>query len=283
MSGATTPGASVFQLPPVELPGLNVPGGDLLHKGVVPLILPPGETGYGAIQVGPDAELRIQGPATVEMSSLVLDARASLVIDATAGPVEIFIKKEIVLNSGSTVTTTTEDPTQVTLQVAAADKKKTSVQLNASTSFFGYLYAPEAHVEMNSGFEIYGGLACNAATFNKGARIHVDAALSAGGTGSTGGPEVLTWRVIDIPETVPLSVKNPFDALGVDADALPMPDQAHAATWLQVKWVDLAGDTQSFEGWDTDFDWSIVDGPLKSLKVYDGPALSKVLYFKGSK
>ena len=38
------------------------------------------------------------------------------------------------------------------------------------------------------------------------------------------GPKVITWRVVDIPESVPLSVRNPFDALGVESRSLPMPD-----------------------------------------------------------
>lgn len=283
VSGSTAPMEAPILLPPVEVPPLTLPGTDLSHRGATPLIVPPGEGAYGIIDIGKDAEVRIQGPQTLVLDSLELHSGARVTLDTTGGAIEIFVRRELILNSGAAIGSVEEDPTRLTIQIAAKNKnsKKSSVQLNAGTNLFANVYAPEATVTVSNGFALFGALACKALAMGSDSAFHFDNAFLGGDDGDApAGPRIVNWRVVEIPDSVPAGVTNPFTAMGLtEADLVP-PDEAHAGLYVQVKWIDPFGVKQSFEGWEDDLDWSVVDGPLDSFKAWADPSKGKVLFVK---
>jgi hypothetical protein len=252
ITGSSLPRAEEVSLPSVRVPPVTLDA-PILHGEAVPLVIPSGTSGFESLRLVAKGSVIIVGPATVVLGTLEAAAGCDIFFDTTGGPIDLFVKDSMNLASGSTLTCSDEDPTQVTIQIAGDGASQST--LAASTSFYGFVYAPETKLQMASDFELFGGLLAKQLGLAAGQRLHYDHALTGGAQGRPL-PQLISWRVVDIPAAVAARGSDPFLLLGVDRGSLPAPVAAHEDQWLEIDYRDKNGFPQSYTGWESNFDWS---------------------------
>jgi len=273
VTGATDARGELVVLPPVELPSLpSSPA--VYHTDSVALVIPAGEHGFDGLRVGPSAEIIVTGPATLRTSTLLADARGRLTFDTSGGPIVVYVTEEVNLASRSSVTTSSTNPGELSWIVGSASGGAAplgggtppTVALNASSAFHGFVYAPESTVAIGPSFEVFGAVVADQLTLAAQGRLHFDRALAAGGGTNSAMPVLLAWRIVDIPPALTASSADPFKLLGVNRSALRMPADAHADQWLSILYLDLLSVAQTYDGWESAFDWSGVTQVLSGTR-----------------
>ena len=257
VSGDMDPRSIEIELPQVELPIISqVPA--LRHDDLLPMLVAHGTYGYERIEVAPEAELVIRGPATVLIGELVLEPGAILTLDTRAGEVALYVTGELDLQPGSSVSTSGTEPDQTTIQVSATanEPANPAVKLEATSRFYGTIYAPESDVRIGSDFEIFGGVVARRIEVGAGARLHFD---SAGFEGSPI-PPIIGWRVIEVPPAA-RGGSDPFRLLNVDRETVQQLSVAHdlGAVEMELEYIDVNGATRTYSGSEALFDWSGVE------------------------
>jgi len=258
ISGSTDPRSTPIELPEVEVPpvALSAP---VRHEGLLPMLVAPGTWGFERIEVAPDAELVLRGPATIVVGTLVLEPGAALTLDTRQGSVELYVTGTgMDLRRGSVVTTTSDLPDELTVQVSSipTGPDGAPVRLDAMSRFHGTIYAPDTEVYVGSEFEVFGSIVARRLEFGPGARLHFDNA----GHEGTPIPRVVSWRIVEIPEIARTRRGDPFQVLGLARGDLAALSQAHdlAAVILTIDYLDHGGNPRSYSGPEDRFDWDDV-------------------------
>ncbi len=221
ITGTTAPRTKSAELPVLDVPSLPL-AGDIDHSTVrTPLVLSPQESSFGALRVRAGASAVIVGPAKLVFGSLQLDLNATLTIDATNGPVDLYVSDYLNMAAGSTYNSTSHDPTGVSLLIAASqsiDRNRDGIpeppaRIQSSGTFYGSVYAPAAALTLPSQLELFGAVAAKQLTIGNGAKLHFDRALCAPQNGDGALPQMLCWRLVELPD-VPL-VQMRLDPLSV--------------------------------------------------------------------
>ena len=224
ITGATTPYDTEYRLPPVDVPAL-ASHGDVDVPVLLPMRLSNVERAYGTVRVGALSTLAIVGPARVVFDTLNVERGARVTIDASAGPVQIYVRNRMELASGSTLATTAQKPSAVTLHVATpAD---VPVAIGSSGDFHGTIYAPTAQLSLPATLAVYGAVAARRLDVAANARIHFDRALIGAAADEAGPPRFVAWRLIDLP-VAPLVAAH-FDPLTVLETNALVPPKASTA------------------------------------------------------
>ena len=153
--------------------------------------------------MGSSSTLNVTGPATIVISSglLGMDSSTSLIVDATGGPVNIYITEstpdatsEIQMDSSSTIHSTTNNPTDITIYVHGEGQ----VNLDSSSQVYAGIYAPNSAIQLDSSSEIFGAVVGSTVYMDSSAMIHFDEALLR--VPSSGGEpqpmEIQSWRIV---------------------------------------------------------------------------------------
>ena len=261
IDGATGSRATQVELPVVTVPEVTMSAA-VRHDDLLPMLIPQGESGHTRIEVAAGAELVIRGPATVVIGELVLEPGAHLELDTRAGEVALFVTDELDLQGGSTVATSGVEPDETTVQVSstANDPLNPAVTLDATSQFYGTVYAPDTDVRIGSNFEIFGGVIARRLDISAGARLHFD---SSGGAGLNR-PRIIGWRVIEVPAAVKRR-GDPFRLLGVDPTNAAVLADAHdlGNVTMDLDYIDLAGVERSYVGSEDLFNWDDVESVVK--------------------
>ncbi len=221
ITGSTAPRSSAANLPALEVPSL-ASAGDVDHGTVrTPLVLYPQESSFGTLRVRPGATAVIVGPATMVVGALELDAGATLIVNASGGPVHIYVRDYLNMAAKSMYTGVSQDPTQVSLQIAASETVDRNGDLIpdppatfASTgTFYGSVYAPAAAISVPAELELFGAIAAQQLTVGDGAKLHFDRALTVPVDVGGALPQMLAWRLVELPD-VPI-VQMRLDPLSV--------------------------------------------------------------------
>lgn len=207
VTGSTAPTSEPTRLPALQLPDLSARDSVAYGKASPVLTLPAGQTSLKSFSLLGAAQAQIVGPQTLVVDRLALDPGTKLTIDASAGPVQIYVRDWLKLPSGSTIECTSEDPSKVALLCAGAEGIDRSgdgvpdpaVELGATGRFFGMVYAPRATVTLPATFEVFGAISAQSLTLGSNSKVHFDRAFTASGGGSTEGPTALCWRLIELP------------------------------------------------------------------------------------
>lgn len=270
VSGSTESAVAGVSLPTVVLPAIDqLEGIDHWGPGVV--LLQPGQLGFEHIHVSAGAELVMQGPATIVVGALEVLEGSSLHFDTSGGKIELYVTYALTLASGSTVSTSGDDTDAIVVQVVGPVP---AAQLHAAGRFYGMLYAPLASLSIGGDFELFGAVVANDLQLAPGSGLHFDLALGAQINEQDGLPELLSWRILELGVSDPgSSSRNPFKILGVDPTVLSKPADAHEDQWLALKYLDSGGLTQSYEGWESAFDWSDAQSVLALVR--DGAVVAK--------
>lgn len=265
VSGSTDPRSITVDLPEVEVPVVALQPA-IVHDGLLPLLIPQGTHGHQRIEVAPDAELVIRGPATVVIGELVLAPGANLELDTRSGEVSLFVTRRVDFQLGSTVTTSGDQPEETTMQVSSTtiDPAFPAVNLDASSRFYGTIYAPDTDVHIGSSFEIFGGVVARRLDVAQGARLHFDNA----GFSGTPLPKIIGWRVIEVPTAVK-GGGDPFRLLGVTHASQAPLSAAHdlGAVEMELDYIDLGGAARSYSGPESGFNWDSVESVVTVERV----------------
>lgn len=207
ITGSTAPAYGATTLPPIDIPSV-ASAGDLQYSNASrPLTIASGTHGYGALRVQSNAQLVVQGPGTLVVDALEIDSGSKLTIDATNGPVRIYVQSSMQLQSGSTLSTAGTNPAWTSVLVAAATAG--SVTLGSSGTFYGTIYSPSADVSIPSALEVFGSVTARNLSVQGRAKLHFDLALRSAAGEKLDLPHAICWRVVDLPQ-VPL-VKSHLD------------------------------------------------------------------------
>lgn len=261
VTGSTAERTTAVVLPEVVVPTVALAAA-VRHDGLLPLIVSPGTSGHERIEVAADAELILRGPATIVIGDLVLEPGALLTLDTRDGDVALYITGGMDLQAGSTVTTTSELPDELSIQVDAIPTGAggAPVKLEASSQFHGTIYAPETEVYVGTNFEVYGGIVARKLDIGPGALLHFDSAKYDGSPV----PRLVSWRIMEIPAALRSQRGDPFALLGVAPNTGPQLADAHdlSGVTLTLDYVDKSNFERSFSGLEADFDWTLVASVL---------------------
>src|SRR5688572_20985367 len=105
VAGSTEPAKTkvVEAIPPTPV---IAPSGVVIATGDAEVVIPPGDRHLLGISIGNQAKLRIKGPAKVVIDSFVTNSGSTLTIDASAGPVQLFMTGPVQFVSNSNVVCT---------------------------------------------------------------------------------------------------------------------------------------------------------------------------------
>lgn len=220
VSGSLQPLPETRPLPAVSVPALPSLG-DLAVGGSQ--TIPPGAWRYDAVEVGTEADLTIQGPATVVLEDWSIRSNADLVIDSALGPVEVYVTGDVDLASNSSIVTTSNSAADVTLYLAGGPGQ--TADLRSNSEFHGAIYAPEGTVTLNSNFELFGAAVADELLVDANARVHFDEALTTSVATFTFVTD--SWSRVEVPVPALRTGRgDPFAILGVDRELLDPPADA---------------------------------------------------------
>jgi hypothetical protein len=251
--GVVESGCSSVSLPPASPPSGSM-GRGITHSSQVPMMVLPGTTHLDFLSVSANAEVRVEGPATLVLGGLRLEPSATLVIDPTDGPIDVYVTRALDLQLGSFLLTEGTDPSLVRLHVAGSPASP--ARLGSGADFHGVIYAPEAHVVVAEPFQVFGALIADQLELQGAVGLHFDRRLARVSLETTL-PKLLSWRIVELKAGLGRHM-DPFSARGLDRSTLPSPADAHADQTLHVEYFDRTGTPRTYDGMESGFDWSDV-------------------------
>lgn len=134
-----------------------------------------GDYDYSSVSIA-SGTLEIQGPARVVLGPTTMESTGQLVIDATGGPVEIYATSDFDLRENSVITVTTPRPRDVALLVTASnlDGGTDTIILDSDGDFQGTIYAPDALIDVDNEFHVYGAVKARRVQVEFDGAVHYD-------------------------------------------------------------------------------------------------------------
>lgn len=221
VGGETVPADEPLTLPPVEVP--TIPGGGPLNTNGGRVLISSGNRGYTRFEVD-GGTVVVQGPAKIVVDEFRIRSNSKFIVDPTNGPVELYVRGKMILDSNTYVGSIDRDPSQLKISVAGTD----TVELRSNDTLVGSLYAPQTTVRIQSNSQIFGSVTAGTLQMESNTSVHVDMGLAGNGTGRPGEPkiEVLSWSIAPVPVDL-RGDADPFQLLGVDKRDLPTAEEAY--------------------------------------------------------
>jgi len=199
VTGSTTPNTSTVDLPAIDIPAIASTG-DWSPSGNVSLGA--GDHAFDTLDFDNNGTLTITGPARIVCDNMFVQSNSEIVIDATDGPVEFYVRDDFVMNSNTTIAATSGLAADVALFLetnniidpdVVVDLDEVDFESNAK--LYGTVYAPNAHVEINSNFELFGALIAKSVHLDSNSYLHFDEALLDGGGAASPADYIrVAWR-----------------------------------------------------------------------------------------
>lgn len=201
VTGSTTPAVAQMDLPAIVVPTYQSFGSLTVNANTT---IPSSNRAYGTLRVGANKTLTINGPASLVVSNLTLNSGSTIYVNATNGPVEIFVLDNFVMNSNTVIRSNDYEPKDVSLKLLSDNviNPEVTVQLDlvdfdSNSQVYGTIYAPSAAVTFDSNFELYGSILARSLDVDSNSRFHFDEALANATANGIPTFETLVWR--DIP------------------------------------------------------------------------------------
>jgi len=254
ITGSTAHALSAVELPAVTVPELAL-GAPQVQASPYPMVIPAGSTAYESLTVNPGTQVIVQGPAQVVLGKLSVKLTGQLLFDTSQGPVDLYVTDALDLAVGSIMTSSSQKPEDVTIQVPSATAAP--IALRSKGGFYGTIFAPDASVVVGSQFELFGALVAKSLAFSGAAKLHFDLHL-AEIAAELALPRMLSWRLVQLTSASPDLASDPFSILGVDKSLLPPPAHAHADQLLDIDYYDFSDVYHRYTGAESAFDWNVV-------------------------
>lgn len=203
ISGSTTPMLTAVPFPAIEVPTIVSVGNLTVNSGPA-LTLPPGDYHFNDLLVKPTADLVITGPARVVVENFNLKSNSSFQVDASGGPVELYVIHDFVLDSNATMSASDLLPGNLEVYLLSDNVfdpdvvvELDVVDLSSNTKFYGTIYAPDTVIDIDSNFELFGAVVARQVTLASNSRVHYDESLATSKDLDAVSWKIVCWRLVD--------------------------------------------------------------------------------------
>jgi hypothetical protein len=101
-------------------------------------------------------------------------------------------------------------------------------RIDSTGDFYGSVYAPSAALTLTSQLELFGAIAAKQLTIANGTNVHFDRALSAPRNGEGALPELLCWRLVELPDVPLVQMRlDPLSVMEMNGVTPPRSKDAH--------------------------------------------------------
>lgn len=207
VSGSTGQLSDSLEMPGIVLPSVSTPGTAYLISDNDET-LAAGTYYYSSMTLNNNSILTVTGPATIVLGNMTLKSGAEFLVDASAGPVDVYVVDDFVLNSNTELRSLTYMPSDLRIQLLSdnvidpdVDVDVDFVDFESNAKLYGTVYAPSAAVEINSNFELFGSIVARSLHLDSNSRIHYDESLAALDVDADPTYASVGWRAL--PYTAP--------------------------------------------------------------------------------
>jgi hypothetical protein len=200
VTGSTTPAPEDITLPPLSIPTL-ASSGDRTINGTVNLAS--GNYRYNTLNMKAGAILNVTGPATIVTTNFLMRQNTQFRVNATNGPVKIYVYDDFVLSSNAQMFALDYDPDKLQLNLESDNviDPDVTVELDvidfdSNTKIFGTIYAPNAHIEVDSNLELFGAMMARSIDLDSNARVHYDENLARARSNGDVVWQQVAWRAL---------------------------------------------------------------------------------------
>jgi len=195
---------TVQELAPIVVPSYTSLGALSAPRGTT--TLGPGNLQYTTITTRSGSVLNVRGPCNLVITSAAtIASNSTWSFDASGGPINVYVLNNFDLRSNSTVSTTSTDPSRLTLYLAGTHTSQSdtspSISFSSNSQFYGTIHAPDLSVEISSNFEVFGSLKAEWIRLASNSRIHYDESLATGPLDSGANYEIRAWRQLEGEQT----------------------------------------------------------------------------------
>jgi hypothetical protein len=252
VTGSMAPASELRTLAELDIPQpTHVSDYDHNHAGAA--FLASGNYGFGQWTVRGGGTLTVRGPAQIIVDELRLEANSRLVFDTGSGAITVWVRNQITTSAGS--------------QLSSGNM----VSLAGGGVIHGLVYAPLADFAWPGGLELYGSVAARRLTIESNARLHYDRALGRSPETSSGIPELVCWRVMELPDVPLVTMKfDPLTVLRINSVEPLKAELAHEAALTTVEDGEAAGESKSPSGTESQSDSSDESGAKNDSKPSKG-------------
>ncbi len=180
VTGSTVSATAPFDMPPLDVPSLPS-SGPLTIAGGTTGTLASGDHRFTNFELETGATLTITGPATIVMNDFTMDSNSELRVDASLGPVDIYVIDDYVINSNTLIASTTYDPLDLRFYLESDNVLDPAiyvdvdeVDFDSNAQLYGTIYAPNASIDINSNFELFGAIVARRVHLDSNSKIHFD-------------------------------------------------------------------------------------------------------------
>ena len=203
VTGTTLPAADVIGLPPIVVPAI-ASGGSMTITGTT--TVPSGDHGFDDLTIDGNASVTIVGPARLVIDNFEVQSNSKIIVDPTNGPVEIYVLDDFIISSNTTIASTTLNPADLQINMLSdnvfdpnTNVDIANVEFNSNAMIYGTIYAPNAAIDIDSNFELFGSVVARHVHLDSNSEVHFDENLMTGGGGSAAGYETICWRLLGNP------------------------------------------------------------------------------------
>jgi len=206
ITGNTTPMASTIELPEIVVPSIALTAASYTVSG--PTTLTSGNYNWTDFTVNNSRTLTIIGPAKIVVTNFTLKSGATLLVNASSGPVEFFVLDDFKLNSNTTIQSSSQDPSHIAFNLLSDNIldpgidvtfDEDLVDFDSGSKLYGTIFAPSAEITIDSNFELFGAMVARRVDLNSNCRIHYDERLATLNGGGEPAYETLCWRLVAKP------------------------------------------------------------------------------------
>jgi len=199
VTGSSSPAAETMELPPIEVPSFPSSGA-LTVTGTQTLAS--GNYNFTSMRLQAGTTLNVVGPAKIVVANdFQIRSHAKLLVNATNGPVEIWVEDDFVVGSNTLMSSTTNTPLDLRINLLSDNVISPEVivdldviDFDSNAKMYGTIYAPHAAIEVDSNFELFGSLVARSLDLDSNSRIHYDESLGTAESLSEVTYSVLCWR-----------------------------------------------------------------------------------------
>lgn len=243
---------------PVVLPGVNIPvmpemiSGDVTITGLQTDIGTRTETQItGTLTIAPGGTLVINGPSMIDIGFLSMAAGATLELDDSNGPIQIYLRTGMSLAAGSTLQSMCPHETSrgTAILVGEASGDPNRVIIESGGEYHGILYAPSDEILLPAALRFFGSAAARVFRTERGARISYDRRLAIGGEGVPTLPKIMSWQIVPVGDgTARRLMLDPIVELRLRGVTPLAPAAASPETELELHYIDHSGSEQTYTG-----------------------------------
>ena len=202
VTGSTSPASTPVDMPPIAMPSY-VSSGSLTVNGT--LNIPSGNIRYDTLSMKANSIVNITGPANVVVTNFFMRAGSQFRVNATNGPVKLYVVDDFTLAAGAQMYATSYDPSQLEINLLSDNILDPGivvdldvVDFSSNTKIFGTIYAPEALIEVNSNLELFGSMMARDIDLDSNARVHYDENLARVKTTGAVVWQTVAWRPLPL-------------------------------------------------------------------------------------